>query len=1117
MDARRTDTACCLDEARLEALAGDRPVEDADRAHASSCAHCRARLEEVRNNNAFLSEMRKSWDGWSDASDGGLHDDDVITGYTVLEEIHRGGQGIVYRGIQREANRTVAIKMLASGAFATASQRHRFKREIETTASLDHPNIVTVYETGSLPDGRCGYVMQYIEGVPLDEWASSLTDDPGLPPDERLGRTLRLILRVCDAVQHAHRKGFIHRDLKPDNILVDEAGEPYILDFGIARGVDAPHATRQTHTGEFIGTIAYASPEQLTRGADVIDTRSDVYAIGVLMYQLLAGTHPHASCDSVDGLVRSIRESEPRRPDEVDPSVPADLATIALKAMSKEPDRRYQSPEAIAEDIDRFLSDEPVTARRNSTWYVMRKSVKRHRVPFALSALLLIALVAFSIGMSLLYGQAVARHRQAQAATSQRNLASGRNAILAGASSLAETLFWREYFASSGPVGLDGVTPQGDGRAFWALTELYAKHPCLFTVHAHEGGAYAVSFVDGGEALATAGENGAVRLWDARSGRSVGLVREEPCAVNSLAHADRGSLLAWGTADGRVVVWDLIEDSLVSEQRTGIRDPTPVFSPDGTHLAYAEAGEVIILHPRTGETRRLEIGEGACHDIRFSPDGDRLATLDTRAIRVFDLATSRARATIDVTGRGVQVIAWSGDGSSLAFGVTHSVRLLTLGKDVEPAIVGRHEANVRSLRRVPGSTSFVSAGQDDTIRYWNTEEDHLNRAYRGHERTITDIAVDPLGRRMASSSADGSVRVWAMPGAEPIRALPGPEDTTHGIAINPMTGVVVSTGGERASGDTRVWRAPDRSYTPPDAALLSSVDIAPDGLTIVLGGYDNNVYLLDAETGDARMPPLANHTDNVNEVRVSPDGRLIASASDDGTTRLWDLNTGEEVGLLRTRAGRVSSCDFNARGDLIATVSPSSPSSAVDIRRVADGRRAERLTGHNAGVRVVRFAPEGDLLATGGDDQSVMLWDARSGRRIRVMEGHRGNVYALAFSSDGTRLASAGTDGRVIVWRTSDGSELLSYKPPLRLIFALAFGPEDGTIVSGGSEGPGKSTLSLLDLDQCERCIAGNLAYRASVHLKENTRIPGLERMRLWADEVLDQFSGVGGNRVALE
>lgn len=322
-----------------------------------------------------------------------------VPGYDDWEEIGRGGQGTVYSATQRSTRRSVAVKVLHPGPVEVERRRLRFEREIEAIAALDHPGIVTVHDGGVSEDGRLYFVMERVEGVPLERAFDSL-GDPDDPAVRR--RVVELVLPVVRAIDFAHRRGVIHRDLKPGNVLVDGDGRPRVVDFGIARLVDDPE--RATREGQLVGTLATAAPEQFSGDPDDVDLRTDVHGLGTLLYIGLTGEPPHAQRTTPFETIRAIVEEEPEAPSRrrartrgIRTGRNDDLDAIVLRACARDPDRRYASTAALADDLERYLEGRPIQARSDDLAYVVRRAVARNRVPCAIGAILLLAVVAFAV------------------------------------------------------------------------------------------------------------------------------------------------------------------------------------------------------------------------------------------------------------------------------------------------------------------------------------------------------------------------------------------------------------------------------------------------------------------------------------------------------------------------------------------------------------------------------------------------------------------------------------------------------------------------------------------------------------------------------------------------
>jgi serine/threonine protein kinase len=426
----------CPTEERLAVYAagacGEQDARDIAN-HLEVCDRCRALVERDRANNDWLVGIRSPAEVETvavgreaipttvgpaqplDAQAAPLRPVE-INRYRILRELDIGGQSVIYQAIQEATGQKVAIKVPREGRYITKAERRRFEREIELVVQLKHPNIISIFDSGFTEDGRKYYAMDYVRGQRLHRYVR----------DKKLSleQTLRLFATVCDAVQFAHQRGVIHRDLKPSNILVDAEGNPKILDFGLARSMSASAHTAVSMTQELLGTLPYMSPEQTRGDPDEIDTRTDVYALGVILYELLTGKYPYPVTGNVMDVLRTITEAEPSppsrqwTPDEGirgrshrrlrrgECPIDNEVHTIVLKALSKERERRYQSARELADDVRRYLANEPIEAKRDSGWYVLKKTLRRYRIPVGLAAAFVVAMIGSLVVMTGLWREA---------------------------------------------------------------------------------------------------------------------------------------------------------------------------------------------------------------------------------------------------------------------------------------------------------------------------------------------------------------------------------------------------------------------------------------------------------------------------------------------------------------------------------------------------------------------------------------------------------------------------------------------------------------------------------------------------------------------------------------
>lgn len=340
----------------------------------------------------------------------------------MIKEIHRGGQGVVYQAIQKATKRKVAVKVMREGPFAGPRDRARFEREVEILAQMNHPNIVSIIDSGQAPassisGGAFYFVMDYISGHPLDQWMSL--------KERTLDETLKLFARICDAVNSAHLKGVIHRDLKPGNIRVDTSDEPHVLDFGLAKvatgevsddGGESP-LKMMTMTGQFVGSLPWASPEQAEGHPDKIDVRTDVYSLGVILYQMLTGgKFPYEVIGAMRDVLDNILKATPQKPSTIRRQINDEVETIVLKSLAKERERRYQNAGELARDVRNYLGGFPIEAKRDSAVYQLRVIARRNKGKVLALGTIAALVVLFGAGMTWLWRDANQQRSRAEAA-----------------------------------------------------------------------------------------------------------------------------------------------------------------------------------------------------------------------------------------------------------------------------------------------------------------------------------------------------------------------------------------------------------------------------------------------------------------------------------------------------------------------------------------------------------------------------------------------------------------------------------------------------------------------------------------------------------------------------
>lgn len=1053
-----------------------------------------------------------------------------IDGYSILAEIHHGGQGVVYRAIQQSTRREVAIKVMREGPFAGRNDRIRFDREVHILAQLEHPNIVTIHDSGTA-SGCYFFVMDYIRGRTLDDYlsiasaptrVSSVTGDHAAPATggvrQRTARKpvthpeletrLRLFIKICEAVNAAHLRGVIHRDLKPGNIMVDDAGEPHVLDFGLARVTwaedSAPSITLSAH---FVGTPQWASPEQAAGDSARVDLRSDVYSLGLILYHLLTGEFPYDVRGALPEIIQQIRTANPRPLTSLSRGLDAELNTLVLKCLAKEPERRYETAGALARDVARYLAHEPLDARRDSVWYVLRKRFRRHRLPLALGAASFVALIAFAITMSFLYRRAVNAEQVSSATAGQlanqlsiSNIERARALGSVGSIQLAEDLLWGELLVHSpDPPGIE----RGDA-AFWSILELYARNPCLGTRALDRTHSQQLIQLDAASSTATFfSERGEIEHWDVRrmtrlTNIAVDLADQVKAAGVS---ADRGWMLQVSPNGGRVYLRDL---------RTGVLTETGLDSAAGTHTQFAlmPSGRWIISASDDGGFSRWSVSEsgvasaadhfGATPDKKISLRSHR--TLDwltayTPAgyLEVWDLTSSVPRlvwSRSGISGGGNQL---SPDTRRIAFNDETSAMTCIASLTGAGADVNSNTGLARSfdLDFDPAMQHVAAVGTNSTEIILIDAQTGAIQTLAGHRDICGSVRFLPDGKRLISSSQDGALKLWDLPNANPgarQRACPG---TVLAVRYDHAgDSLLASTGSGSVcllNPDSLAIKSEIPTHSQPVAAALAG----PAGDWLATCGYDGVVKLWNLPDQSLRAAVESTTHDKFIALDYSPQSGDLAASCEDGFVYLWNVRTLQHQ-RVAGHGDQANCVAFSRDGRWLASGDRHGLVILRDAQSLGISRRIQAVP---ARLRTLAFSPDSRTLATGGEDRRVKLWSVADGSLITSLEGHREPVFALAFRPDGKVLASGDTGGVITLWNIAERRNLLQFHAYRNAVFSLAFSPSGAALASGGSN----QIVTIHDLAYLERYILGNMDA-AIDRLGPKADPNRVARLREWAD-----------------
>jgi WD40 repeat protein len=1009
--------------------------------------------------------------------------------FRIVREIGRGGMGIVYEAVQQSLGRRVALKVLSGGSQLDATQRQRFRHEAQAAARLHHTNIVPVFGVGE-QDGIPYYAMQIVEGQGLDrvlakeqkERASqptSIGSSPSGTPDlASYWRVARIGLQAAEALAHAHSQGVLHRDVKPSNLLLDEQGTVWMTDFGLAK---AEGLEGLTETGDLVGTLRYLAPERFERQAD---GRSDVYALGLTLYELLT---LRPAFDEVERgrLIRQVSQGEPPRPRSIEPHIPLDLETVVLKAIEREPARRYQTAADFADDLRCFLDARPVKARRIGLLERGLRWCRRNPWIAALGTsvfLLLLGVIAASL---IGYHNTREALQDARKAEEKERLARQQvqahyytaGIHLAQLAQQAGNVYrLQELLEQHRPSG-----DFGDLRG-WEWYYLRGHVPAERVAYrGHTKPVSALAWSPDGKWLASAGDS-VVKVWDSLSGHEQSALDGQGGPVERV----------WWSRDGRRVLFLAARRGREREMSLHVRDrstgkqllsrlwksgllPAVDLSPDEKWLAEGILignRALVRIQSVSGPEDVLDLAgpQRFVRTLSWSADGARLAGADVEgSLLVWEAASGKqVFAVPPEKERDFQAIVWSPDGGRLAcaggFG----------NLDIRDSRSGQV---LRSWKTEDSSESFVSLS-------WHPDNRRLAVGKNTGETQVLDtvtgqvllawplqpadyraVAWSPDGRRLAVSSGNGSVTIFEA-GSDRTRTV------LQGVSRHPLTtflawsqegeklaaansnGVKVWDGGRVAGpGDSTVvafplalgWNAdgtlqfvlhPGGKERPVQVRgsageVLWSLPVAPVPLSVALSPDSRwlawadreDTSLREARTGRPlhRWPFKVPAGSRVNHLLAwSPDGRHFGAVGDDRVVHVCSADTGEEMLALPAETGPLTALAWAPTGDRLAVLGLDRTIPTLRILDVAQGKEVQRLTGFEDG-RALAWHPDGKRLASAG--REVKVWDVALGKELLTLRSGGGLSSAVAWSASGHQLAADNSDGTVHLWDSTPGYE----------------------------------------------------------------------------------------------